>query len=252
MLSLINYRPELIQSKLNMKFIVPDSDENRVKVNFDPDKGTLEVEMEPVDDDKEIQVKVCFKNVENNDEQDQPNVVLKAVELLSESEGIRIEGDIVGKCYLFLISIVIILFIDGYGITKPPSERERNLKPGVRIKVNRQFIFNFICQKREVGQYRIPLIAQFRADQQTAQLHHMALEVLVKVVQPDMAFLAPKAPYEPPSHKNFGNLKINAERAPLIEFVTPKSTENKVLLAQYPMSHEMQIYLNAGNLKINL
>ena len=77
------------------------------------------------------------------------------------------------------------LVSDGYGITKPVSDREEKLKVGVRILPTRALTFEVKFVKQHIGQFRVPILATIKSADHSqgpqAGLKHMIVEVVFKV-----------------------------------------------------------------------
>ena len=157
-------RVELLKPKLNTTFAC-------LEAGREIRDGVINVSLKPGED---LDLKFTIKN----EDPDQA-VVLKLVELLADSSDVRLS--------------------DKYGVTKPMADREPAIKPGVRIKPTRVFTFTFHCRKNHIGQYRLPIFAQMRADKAQEKLQHVAVEVVLKIESEEMALLEPMTPYQKPT-----------------------------------------------------
>lgn len=104
--------------------------------------------------------------VQEEEEEEDPldpakGVVLKGLSFLNQVEGFGMR--------------------DGYGITKPESEREDSLKPGIRVLPGRRLPFTVAAPARgSPGQHRVTLVAQVRPYGEKV-FQHMAVDLVFKV-----------------------------------------------------------------------
>ena len=209
-------RPELIKPKLGMKFDLGVKEEG-AKYQAQAGKEGFEVVTEPK---KEIEVKFLLRNVQETGD----NVVLKSVELLESNTDYWLT--------------------DKYGVTKPVEMREPAIKPGVRVKPTRSFAFSFHARCDNIGQTRIPIVAQIRPDKGGSQLAHMAMELILKVESPDMDVIAPKTPFERPKRVNpFAKSALETAIPGLKLVFSSEKVKAKVALRQYPMPRDVKIFL---------
>ena len=213
-------RSELIQPKLNMEFTLGPKEEG-AKYKAQEGKEGFEVLADPK---KEIEVKFILKNVQEEENQESMNVVLKSVELLESNTEYWLT--------------------DKYGVTKPVEMREPAIKPGVRVKPQRSFAFSFHARCDHIGQTRIPIVAQIRPDKGGSPLAHMAMELVLKVESPDMGVIAAKSAYQRPKRVNpFAKSALETAIPGLkLEFSSEKK-KPIVALRQYPMPRDVKVFL---------
>ncbi len=156
---------------------------DKTTVKMGEEEGLLVVDTAPA---TEVELRLCVKNEydtgkvdkegsqENEEEREffsadpAKGVVLKSVAILTDMDGFKLEGGrgkIKGattnsyKCRNSAAP-----FPDGFGLTKPEREREKKLRPGVRILPSRKLAFTLNFMKESVGQHRVPIVAQVREE----------------------------------------------------------------------------------------